>query len=133
MSDRGAKHLAFVSRSAADTPSAAETVELLRSRGVNVSLLRANVTNKSELATALSQVDPRFPVKGILNAASVFRDTLFDKMTIDAWKAVADTKVVGCLNLHEAFQDTSLDFFVMTSSVASALGSSGQTNYSAGQ
>ncbi len=57
---------------------------------------------------------------------------LFSKMTIEGWKQVADTKVKGAINLHELLKDEPLDFFVMTSSVASTLGSSGQANYSAG-
>lgn len=133
MADRGAKYLAFVSRSGTDNPAAAETVQLLKDRGVNTLILRANITNQDELTQAVAKIDPKVPIRGALNAASVFRDTIFSNMTIEAWKEVTDTKVKGSLNLHEVLKDELLDFFVMTSSVASTLGSSGQTNYSAGK
>jgi NAD(P)-dependent dehydrogenase (short-subunit alcohol dehydrogenase family) len=132
MAEQGAKHLAFVSRSGTDSQAAARTVELLKDRGVNALVLRADITSQDDLSNALSTIDPRVPIRGVINAASIFRDASFSKTTIDAWKEVVETKVKGSLNLHKLLKDESLDFFVMTSSVASILGSSGQTNYSAG-
>ena len=38
-------------------------------------------------------------------------------------------KVQGTLNLHEAFMNTSLDFFLMLSSCVGIIGNSGQANY----
>nr|APX43983.1 polyketide synthase [Pestalotiopsis microspora] len=111
--------------------AASDTVRELKDRGVEALALRANITDKDELARAVAEVKPDLPIRGVVNAASIFRDMLFDKMSLDAWKDVADTKVKGSLNLHEVLKDEPLDFFVMTSSVASTLGSSGQANYSA--
>lgn len=55
-------------------------------------------------------------------------------MSIDSWQRVVDPKVKGSLNLHELFsQGHDLDFFVMTSSIAATLGSTGQSNYAAGK
>lgn len=39
--------------------------------------------------------------------------------------------MLGALNLHNALKDTTLDFFVMTSSISAVLGNPGQSNYSA--
>jgi NADP-dependent 3-hydroxy acid dehydrogenase YdfG len=133
MADRGAKHLAFISRSGVENTAAAETVQLLGDQGVSTSVLLANIVNRDELAHAVTSIDPTIPIRGVLNAASVFHDVLFNKMTIETWKEVVDTKVKGSLNLHEVLKHEPLDFFVMTSSVASTLGSSGQVNYSAGK
>ncbi|KAH7308948.1 KR domain-containing protein [Stachybotrys elegans] len=128
---QGAKHLAFVSRSGADSPAAAQTVQELQAQGAKPLVLRADITKRGDLERALLEIDPSTPVRGVINAASVFRGGLFSKATVDAWREVVDTKVKGSLMLHELLKDKPLDFFVMTSSVASALGSSGQTNYSA--
>lgn len=132
MADRGARHLAFVSRSGSDNPAAAEIIRKLESYGVEAVALRADVTRQDELFHAICQINSDYPICGVVNAANIMRDGLFRNMTIEQWQECADTKVKGCLNLHEIFKDDELDFFVMTSSVSSTLGSSGQSNYSAG-
>ena len=52
-------------------------------------------------------------------------------MTLDRWKTPLHAKVQGSKNLHEIFQDTDLEFFVMTSSVSGTIGTPGQSNYAA--
>uniref|UniRef100_A0A0B7KJD8 Uncharacterized protein n=1 Tax=Bionectria ochroleuca TaxID=29856 RepID=A0A0B7KJD8_BIOOC len=132
MAQRGAKHLAFVSRGGTAKEEAAQTVQTLINMGVDVKVLRANINNKKELSDALEQIDENFPIRGVLNAATVLRDGLFRNMSFDDWQAVASTKMVGTLNLHEIFSKPGqLDFFVVTSSVTATLGSSGQANYGA--
>ncbi|KAI4865013.1 putative polyketide synthase [Hypoxylon rubiginosum] len=131
MASRGAKHLAFISRTGTVNPAAADVVQSLQDQGVEALVLRADIMHKDELADAIDKIGHTFPIRGIVNAANVFHDTVFLNMTMDAWKEVVDTKVRGSRNLHEIFQHEPLDFFVMTSSVASTLGSSGQTSYSA--
>jgi len=132
MVDRGAKHLTFLSRSGNDNPSALVLVESLKRRGVNATALRADVTSKSHLQEAVASVDPRYPIRGVVNAAMVLKDKLFQNMDIDSWRDVHDPKVKGSLNLHEVFsKPNELDFFVLTSSVAATLGSAGQSNYAA--
>ncbi|KAH9907259.1 hypothetical protein F4778DRAFT_768899 [Xylariomycetidae sp. FL2044] len=132
MAQKGAKHMIFVSQSGTRSRTAMETVETLQKSGVRVLVLQADVARREELVAALAKIDRGTPVKGILNAAGIFNDKIFANMTIEAWREVTDAKVEGCLNLHHAFEDQTLDFFVMTGSIASILGSSGQSNYSAG-
>lgn len=132
MADRGARHLTFVSRTGTDNPAAAKTVKSLEESGVEVLVLRADVTNREKLTEALTKINPAFQIRGVVNAANVLHDRVFLNMSIDAWRQVTDTKVKGCFNLHSILQDTELDFFVMTSSITSTLGSTGQSNYGAG-
>lgn len=132
MAERGARHLAFVSRSGTATAAAGTTVRLLKERGVEVTVVRANVLNEEEIMHAVSMVSSVRPIRGVVNAAAVLHDGLFRNMTIEAWQAVCDTKVKGCLNLHKALGEA-LDFFVMTSSITATLGSTGQSNYGAGK
>lgn len=132
MADRGARRLAFLSRSGTDNPAAAETVRCLIERGVDVLDLRANITCREDVVRAIAEINPNFPVRGVVNAAAAIHDSLFQNMTMGKWHTVNDTKVNGALNLHHALGDEPLDFFVMTSSIASTLGSTGQSNYSAG-
>lgn len=57
---------------------------------------------------------------------------MFDKMSFEDWRDSTDPKIRGTLNLHRAFADKNLDFFLTLSSVASVIGNVGQANYSAG-
>ncbi|KAK7994790.1 polyketide synthase [Apiospora arundinis] len=132
MAKRGAKHMAFVSRTGDQKLEARETVEALRSQGVDVLVLRADVTALEDLQDAIAKIDPAFPVRGVVNAAAVLHDSVFSNMTFEQWHSVAEAKVEGCLNLHRCFEAVGdLDFFVMTGSVTNVLGSTGQANYGA--
>ena len=52
-------------------------------------------------------------------------------MSYENWQISTHTKVQGAINLHNAFKDVPLDFFIMTSSVSGTLGTPGQSNYAA--
>ena len=53
-------------------------------------------------------------------------------MTFDNFKVPLQTKLSGTHNLSEALKDSSLDFFIMLSSLSGVVGSRGQANYAAG-
>ena len=57
---------------------------------------------------------------------------MFDNMSFEDWRDSTYPKIRGTLNLHRAFADKNLDFFITLSSVASVIGNMGQANYSAG-
>lgn len=54
---------------------------------------------------------------------------MFEKMTLDGFKAATTPKMLGSRNLHRRFSN--VDFFVMFSSVLGITGSPGQANYTA--
>jgi KR domain/Phosphopantetheine attachment site len=59
------------------------------------------------------------------------KDSLFEKMSFDDWKAALTPKVDGSRNLHQLLPKE-LDFFIMLSSIVGIHGSTGQANYAAG-
>lgn len=75
MAERGAKHIAFLSRSGEDNPSAAALVTSIRALGVDVLVLRGDITSKEQIQTALKKIDLRFPIRGVVNAAVVLQVT----------------------------------------------------------
>ena len=131
MIERGARHLAFMGRSGALSKSAASLITSIEAQGVDVNVIKSDVTVKADVENVVSQTDSRYPIRGILNAAMVLDDGIFQNMTIDSWNMAVKPKVQGSQNLHEVFQNTELDFFVMTSSVSGTLGTPGQSNYAA--
>src|SRR5262249_11363419 len=58
-------------------------------------------------------------------------DGVLERQTAERFATVMAPKVYGAWNLHQQTRELPLDFFVVFSSVASVLGSAGQSNYAA--
>ncbi|KAK2590623.1 hypothetical protein QQS21_011689 [Conoideocrella luteorostrata] len=131
MSARGAKHVALMSRHAAVSDNALFRDEF-RDRGTEIHFISCDVTNMDALAEAISTHPLRFPIQGVIQAAAVLRDTIFENMTHQQWLETLRPKVEGTRNLDKQFQQSSLDFFVILSSATAVVGNAGQANYTAG-
>jgi hypothetical protein len=59
------------------------------------------------------------------------QDQNFLQMTHEEWETPLLSKVHGTWNLHKAFDDTKLDFFLLFSSLSGIVGQWGQSNYAA--
>ena len=68
-------------------------------------------------------------IKGVIHAAGVLDDGALQSQTWSRFATTISPKIMGAWNLHQATQGIDLDFFVMFSSVASLIGSPGQSNY----
>ena len=68
---------------------------------------------------------------GIVHVAGMTADNLILKKSAVEFRTVLAPKVVGTFNLDHATRGVHLDFFVLFSSVASALGHPGQADYAA--
>ncbi|MCP4210913.1 MAG: KR domain-containing protein, partial [Halieaceae bacterium] len=71
------------------------------------------------------------PLRGVIHAAGVLDDGVLSEQNWERFETVLKPKVLGGHYLHEATEHLPLDFFVLYSSVASLLGSAGQSNYAA--
>lgn len=70
-------------------------------------------------------------VNGILHCAGAIADSLIVNKRAEDFAATLQPKVDGTRHLDEASRDHDLDFFVVFSSIASVMGSIGQTDYAA--
>lgn len=131
MVERGARHFTHLSRSGPNDPKARDLVERMKKHGVDVSVLQCDVTIKSDLETVIAQVASNRPIKGVLHAAAVFEDVNFESLKFSQLRKVLGPKVNGTINLHEATLNQPLDFFTMTSSIVSVIGTATQASYSA--
>ncbi|XDG09065.1 hypothetical protein ABKA04_008680 [Annulohypoxylon sp. FPYF3050] len=134
MMELGARHFTFVSRSGADKPEAARVIRAIEEQGASAQVLRADASNEEAMKKALVEANAERPVRGIVHAAMVLKDGMFEQMEYDAFTAAVLPKAQGAVALQAALQDISgldLDFFVMTSSISAVLGNTGQSNYSA--
>ena len=130
MAERGAKNLVYLSRSGTANAGAKEMLQDLQATGVSTQVLRCDITQESDVTAAMSQVP--LPIKGVIQAAMVVNDSTFDNLTTEKFYSVTDPKVKGTINLHKATLDQPLDFFTMTSSIVTMIGTASQGSYCAG-
>jgi hypothetical protein len=125
---RGARKLAFLSRSGASSDTAKSTVDWLLARNIEVSVYKGDVADFKTVQECIGQITN---LGGVFQAAMVLRDTPLIDMTIGQWQACVRPKVQGTDNLDRATSHLKLDFFICFSSISGVVGAKGQSNYSA--
>ncbi|KAJ5712063.1 hypothetical protein N7488_006219 [Penicillium malachiteum] len=132
MMERGARDFVFLSRSGDDKSEAKSLVESLRIAGAQAQVFRADAADVTGVTEAVNQVTAQRPIRGVVHAAMVLQDGIYNGMSYDKFKAALFPKMDGARTLHEVLQAHALDFFVMTSSIKATLGNPGQANQCAG-
>lgn len=129
--ERGAKQLILVGRRGM-TPETEPQVKALQALGVQVMALQADVTDLAEMTQLLTAINSAMPpLRGVIHAAGVVDDGLFQQLDWQRFTSVLAPKVIGAWHLHQLTQDQPLDFFVLFSSLTSLVGNAGQANYAA--
>ncbi|TRX90559.1 hypothetical protein FHL15_008532 [Xylaria flabelliformis] len=133
MMECGARHFAFISRSGADKPEAARLIADIELSGASTQVLRADAADEEAVAKIVTSLQALRPVRGVVHAAMVLKDGMFEQMTHQLWVDCVKPKAQGAISLHKALESAGIDpdFFVMTSSISALLGNTGQANYSA--
>ncbi len=97
-----------------------------------VNLIKADIADTGQLAQALKQIESSLPpLRGVVHCAGVTSDRTIVQQDWNSFKDVLAPKVQGAWNLHQLTQKYDLESFIMFSSAASLIGSSGQANYCA--
>ena len=129
--ERGARHLALFGRSEPGQ-AARETLARLEKAGANVRVRRVDVSQETALRDALAALrDEAPPLGGVIHSAGVLDDGVVAQLDWPRFARVLAPKVDGGWTLHTATAGQPLDFFVLYSSIASLLGSPGQSNHAA--
>ncbi|XPT01486.1 hypothetical protein M3J09_010621 [Ascochyta lentis] len=134
MVERGAKHIVLLSRSGTLKGKAAEQIAALNTAGANIVVRSCDVANKADVDNlVLRGLSDLPPVRGIVHGAMVLHDVLFENMTYAQYTSVISSKVQGAWNFHHALASAAapLDFFIVISSAAGAVGNRGQAAYAA--
>lgn len=150
MADHGAKHLILVNRSGLSAGSGLSTVDELRDKGVQVTVQACDIANEKqvrEMLLAVQQNQP--PIRGVIHGAMILKvftspdqsffvsmsnnikDVHIERMTTDDYHTVLGPRCHGTLNLHK-YLPSSLDFFVLLSSISGIIGNATQAAYAAG-
>ena len=103
-------------------------VENMKQRGVSLILKSCDVSSEEQVQKLVSSIE--LPIRGVIQAAMVLQDALFEEMDVDKWFGAVDPKIKGTWNLHH-YLPKEIDFFVMLSSIVAVSGNLGQSNYAA--
>jgi acyl transferase domain-containing protein/NADPH:quinone reductase-like Zn-dependent oxidoreductase/acyl carrier protein len=110
-------------------PEAADVIRAAEAVGCAVQVVQGDITDPETARRLVAAAGGE--LRGILHTAVVLDDTPITGLTTDKLDRVWHPKVTGCLKLHEATGDHTLDWFVVFSSMTAMLGNAGQANYAA--
>ncbi|MGO9103179.1 MAG: type I polyketide synthase, partial [Mycobacterium sp.] len=132
LAEGGAKHLVVLSRNAAEHPQSAELEKELRARGVDMTAVSVDVTDRSALAAVLADIRKAHgPIGTVVHAAAAIGwDTISDT-TCEEFSNIYAAKAVGADNLAELLHDEPPDTFLLFSSAAATWGGVQQGAYAA--
>ncbi|CDQ67237.1 unnamed protein product [Oncorhynchus mykiss] len=131
---RGGGCIATLSRSPMSAEMQLEMDTLQRRCGVSIMSVQCDVSVSGQVVnaiTAIVQMFPSCPIKGVFHSAAVLHDALIEALDRSHFNEVLRPKVNGALNLHYATQHNKLDYFVCYSSISSFIGNASQSNYAA--
>ena len=130
LAQRGARHLALLSRTGTAGHEEQPVLEELTAAGVAVVPLACDVADSAALRAALDTLRSRMPpLRGIVHAAMVIEDALIRDMDRGQLHRVLAPKFAGAMNLHHATLGCELDFFLLYSSATTSFGNPGQGAY----
>ena len=125
---KGARKLVLTGRSGVSTDDQRTTLQALKDAGVQVEIVTADIGNEKDVKRVLAST---LHLRGIVHAAGVLDDAMLSDQNSERFKKVARSKVQGAWHLHKQTIENPMDFFILFSSVASVIGSPGQSNYAA--
>lgn len=102
----------------------------LQKLGVRVVYRQADLTEKRAVDALIEEIENDYGgLDGIIHSAGMIKDNFIMKKTKEEVQTVLAPKVAGLIHLDEATKDIPLDFFILFSSGAGAVGSAGQADY----
>ena len=129
LAERGARHLLLVGRSAPGD-GAAQRIKALRAKGIEVHVACTDVADADAMRALIAEPGAP-PLRGIIHAAGVAPDAPLHASTVSQIAAARHGKVEGAKVLRFLTRDLDLDFFILYSAAAVALGAPGQAAYAA--
>ena len=90
----------------------------------------ADVGDESQVDELLGRIRTELPpLAGVAHLAGVLDDALLPQQSVERFRTVLAPKAFGAYHLDRLTKNDDLDFFIVSSSVSSLLGSPGQANY----
>ncbi|NJP98652.1 SDR family NAD(P)-dependent oxidoreductase [Nonomuraea sp. FMUSA5-5] len=132
LAERGARHLALVSRRGPAAPEASALLAELAERGVRAQAYAADVADPAAMAKVIQaiHVGGHAPA-GIVHAAMHLDDDALTELSDERINAVLLPKIAGGLVLDEIARSHDIAQFIMYSTVSAVMGNARQSPYAA--
>ncbi|WP_425426975.1 type I polyketide synthase [Streptomyces sulphureus] len=132
VAERGASHVALVSRRGAASPGVPELLAELRESGCRAEAYACDVRDQEGLRTVLRDLaDTGRPVTTAVHAAAHLDIASLESTTLGHFAEVVDAKVAGAVHLAELLDPAHLRELVLFSSIAGVWGSAEHGAYAA--
>ncbi|MFF2809706.1 SDR family NAD(P)-dependent oxidoreductase [Streptomyces sp. NPDC058000] len=133
LADRGARHLALVSRRGTAAPEAPALLDALARRGIHVTAHATDCTDVASMSALLDGIDAGGrPLRGVVHCAMHLDDAPLSELSEERLAAVLAPKAGGALVLDRLTRDRRLDMFLLISSATACFGNLHQAPYVAG-
>lgn len=107
-----------------------EKLKALTVNGGKCEYLQADITNKEDVKRVITHINNKYgEINGVFHSAGIIKDSLLAKKTTEEAHSVLNAKIYGTKYLDEALGTQKIDFIILYSSIASALGNLGQVDY----
>lgn len=128
LADRGARHIALLSRRGPATPDAAAKIAALGD--LDARAYAVDVADEAALAETLATIRAsQAPIAGVLHAAVAMDDALLTALDALRFERALRPKLKGAELLDRLTRSDPIDLFILFSSVTTPLGNPGQGNY----
>jgi nucleoside-diphosphate-sugar epimerase/acyl carrier protein len=126
----GAGDIVLTSRRAPDADAQQAIADITERYRCRIHTFTADVGDESQVAELLARIRTELPpLAGVAHLAGVLDDALLPQQTVERFRTTLAPKAFGAVHLDRLTKDDDLDFFIVSSSVSSVLGSPGQANY----
>lgn len=127
MVHHGARHVVLSSRNSNVDPRSFDSLEGLQA---DIRITAVDISSRKSLHEGYKQIQKDMPpIIGVANGAMVLEDNLFGEVEYESMERAMLPKVEGSALLDQLFYSTPLDFFILFTSVAGVVGTSGQSTY----
>jgi len=127
----GAGDIVLTSRRAPDAAAQRAIEDITERYRCRIHTFAADVGDESQVAELVQRIRAELPpLAGVAHLAGVLDDALLSQQSVERFRTTLAPKAFGACYLDRATKDDDLDFFIVSSSVSSLLGSPGQANYS---
>jgi acyl transferase domain-containing protein len=126
----GAGEIVLTSRRVPDADTERAIADISERYGCRIHTFAADVGDESQVAELLARIRAELaPLAGVAHLAGVLDDALLPQQTPERFRTTLAPKAFGACHLDRLTKNDDLDFFIVSSSVSSVLGSPGQANY----
>ncbi|XP_060577867.1 phthioceranic/hydroxyphthioceranic acid synthase-like [Ruditapes philippinarum] len=134
LAEMGAGTIVSISRQDRSSNKRDDINLIEKATGCKIISVKGDVSDLTSISRAIRNIElfvGKKPIRGIFHGAGVLNSKLLMDMEKPDIDFVLRPKVIGTMNMHQVTKGMDLDYFVVSSSINSLIGSPGQSSYGA--